>query len=180
MKTITEVALEDTAMSYDEWKESGFFVIKGSKSRVRGMDGTPLFTADQVREHGSWSGTHWDGVGNKQLTQEADDVVIPKKKRVVRVIKEMGNVSSRVHFGAPERDHRTLWEKSADAAQKKGTRWGVVEDFDSFVREAGMLPDLKRRTHFAINDPLEMHFMNVADKHGILDGIIDGYEDDYY
>jgi len=27
---------------------------------------------------------------------------------------------------------------------------------------------------------MEQYFMGVADKHGILDGIIDGDEDDYY
>jgi len=75
---------------------------------------------------------------------------------------------------------QTHWEQSAARAQAKGTPWGVVEDFDSFVREAGMLPDLSRRPIFNITSPLEMHFMNVADKHGILDSIIDGDEDDFY
>lgn len=78
----------------------------------------------------------------------------------------------------PARRHVSHWERSASRAQAKGTPWSVVEDFDSFVREAGMLPDLSRRTRFNITDPLEMHFMNVADKHGILDRILDG-EDDY-
>jgi len=67
-----------------------------------------------------------------------------------------------------------------DKANAKGTPYGVVEDFDSFVREASLLPDLNRRTVFAVRDPLELHFMNVADKHGVIDAILSGYEEDYY
>lgn len=75
---------------------------------------------------------------------------------------------------------KTFIEDCSDKARAKGTPFGVVEDFDSFVREASMLPDLSRRTVYAINDPLERYFMDVADKHGIIDGIIDGDFDDYY
>ena len=76
--------------------------------------------------------------------------------------------------------NKTHWEECAERAKAKGTPWGVVEDFDSFVREAGMMPDLNRRTVFAVNNPLERYFMDAADKHGIIDGICDGYDDDYY
>lgn len=75
-------------------------------------------------------------------------------------------------------DGETMWERSAERAKAKGTPWGVVEDLDSFVREAGMLPDLSRRTRFAVNDPLERHFMSVADKHGILDALAFGEDGD--
>jgi hypothetical protein len=75
---------------------------------------------------------------------------------------------------------KTMWERSAARARDKGTPFGVVEDFDSFVREAGMLPDLSRRTRFAINDPLEMRFMEIADKHGVMDRFIFGDDEDCY
>ena len=78
------------------------------------------------------------------------------------------------------RGGRTMWERSEARARTKGTPFGMVEDFDSFVREAGMLPDLSRGTRFAVNDPLEAHFMSVADKHGVLDGIIFGDTEDCY
>jgi hypothetical protein len=79
-----------------------------------------------------------------------------------------------------KRQDKTLWEQSADRAQAKGTPWGVVEDFDSFVREAGMLPGNASRVRFAINDPLEQYFMGVADKHGILDRVLDYDGDEDY
>ncbi len=72
---------------------------------------------------------------------------------------------------------KTHWEECAERC--KDVPWGVIQGYDSFVREAGMMPDLHRRPTFAINDPLEMRFMEVADKHGILDAIIDGEMDDY-
>ena len=124
--------LEDTALSFQEWSDAGYKILKGSKSPHRDIMGVPQFTADQVVRAGS------------------------------------------------QRGARTHWEECAAKAKSKGTPWGVVEDFDSFVREAGMSPDLNRRTVFAISNPLEQHFMNVADKHGILDAILDGHEDDYY
>ena len=124
---------EDSAMSFQEWKDAGFIVNKGAKSTIRDIDGIPQFTSGQV----------------KRLS----------------------------HYQVR---HKTMWEDCADAARKKGTPWGVVEDFDSFVREAGMLPDLSRRARFNVTDPLEMYFMDVADKHGIFDAVLDGDEDDYY
>jgi hypothetical protein len=123
-----EIDLEDTALGYDEWKASGYAVVKGSKSRTRDPLGIPQFMADQVVKKGDRSG-------------------------------------------------KTHWEECADRC--KDVPWGVIRGYDSFVREAGMMPDLSRRPTFAINDPLEMHFMNVADKHGVLDAILDG-EEDYY
>jgi hypothetical protein len=128
-ETVNNLKIEDTALEYEEWKASGYFVKKGCKSRIRDPLGSPLFMADQVVK----------GSSNK-----------------------------------------THWEECSKRSKTKGTPWGVVEDFDSFVREAGMMPDLNRRTVFAINNPLEHHFMNVAEKHGIIDGICDGYGDDYY
>lgn len=71
----------------------------------------------------------------------------------------------------------TNWEKSAGKC--KNVPFGTVAGFDSFVREAGMLPDLSRPVRFAINDPLERHFMEVADKHGVLDQILDEDYDEY-
>ena len=57
----------------------------------------------------------------------------------------------------------------------------VIRNFDDFMEEAKMLPDFNDPPVFAISNPLEQHFMNVADKHGVLDEIlqdIDGiYED---
>lgn len=72
----------------------------------------------------------------------------------------------------------SLWEHCTDRSRAKGTPWGVVADFDSFVREAGMMPG--NSPTFAVNDPLERHFMEVADKHGVLDAILDDDRDDWY
>lgn len=47
-----------------------------------------------------------------------------------------------------------------------------IKNFDDFVEECGMLPDGKE-PDFAITNPLEMHFMRVAYKHGIIDAMID-------
>lgn len=41
-------SIEDTAMSYTDWKENGFYVKKGSKSRIRDALGAPQFCVDQV------------------------------------------------------------------------------------------------------------------------------------
>lgn len=127
----------DHGLTYNEWKNMGYHVRKGSKATAFGPDGLALFVPAQV---------------------------------------EQNKTTRRSGFS----ESSTMWERSADASSRKGTPWGVVEDFDSFVREAGMMPDLSNRPRFAINDPLEMHFMNVADKHGILDAIIDGEYEDYY
>lgn len=53
----------------------------------------------------------------------------------------------------------------------------VIKNFDDFVEEAKMLPAFEE-PQFAINNPLEQYFMDVADKHGVLDEILDG-EDEY-
>ena len=134
----------DHALSWDEWKGSGFYVIKGEKAACFSPDGKALFLPSQVNQKDKYRSNSTTSKGRHHPAE-------------------------------------TFWEQSANRAQAKGTPWGVVEDFDSFVREAGRLPDLSNRPRFVINDPLEMHFMNVADKHGILDSVLDGdYEDDYY
>lgn len=57
----SDVELEDTAMSFGEWKSAGYFVKKGSKSKSRDPLGVPQFTADQVMKIGGRSGkTHWE------------------------------------------------------------------------------------------------------------------------
>lgn len=50
----------------------------------------------------------------------------------------------------------------------------VIRNLDDFISEAKMLPALEERV-FAVTDPLEAHFMRVADKHGVLDQILDQY-----
>lgn len=124
---------EDSAMSFQEWKDAGYVINKGAKSQIRDIDGIPQFTKNQVKKL-----SHYRSHG------------------------------------------KTMWEKCDDAARRKGTPAGVVEDFDSFVREAGMLPDLNGRTRFNVTDPLEMYFMGVADKHGIFDAVLDGEDEEYY
>lgn len=39
---------EDSCCSFDEWRESGFMVIKGSKSCFKDILGVPQFTKEQV------------------------------------------------------------------------------------------------------------------------------------
>ena len=43
---------EDSAMSWDEWRDCDCFVKKGQKSRIRDILGKPQFTKDQVRYTG--------------------------------------------------------------------------------------------------------------------------------
>jgi hypothetical protein len=40
---------EDTAMSFQEWSDAGFLIMKGAKSEFRDAMGVPQFTRDQVR-----------------------------------------------------------------------------------------------------------------------------------
>jgi hypothetical protein len=40
----------DTLMEYKEWKDAGYCVMKGMKSRCRDAAGACLFSADQVTE----------------------------------------------------------------------------------------------------------------------------------
>ena len=133
----------DHALSWDEWKGSGFYIRKGEKAACFSPDGKALFLPSQVNQKGGYKSNSPRNEGEHYSTE-------------------------------------TFWEKSANKSQAKGTPWGVIEDFDSFVREAGILPDLSNRPRFAINDPLEMYFMDVADKHGVIDSVLDGDYDDYY
>lgn len=134
----------DHALSWDEWKNSGFYVRKGEKASCFSPDGLALFLPSQVNQREKYKQTSYRSGSSNYSTE-------------------------------------TFWEKSANKSQAKGTPWGVIEDFDSFVREASRLPDLSNRPRFAINDPLEMYFMDVADKHGVIDSVLDGdYEDDCY
>lgn len=52
------------------------------------------------------------------------------------------------------------------------TRRPVIRTFDDFVEECQMLPD-KREPQFQVTDPLEQHFFEQAEKHGIIDRLID-------
>jgi hypothetical protein len=56
---------DDTAMSWDEWKEAGFHVIKGQKSHLRDALGVPQFTEQQVEpDRGNYRGMWEDEGGN--------------------------------------------------------------------------------------------------------------------
>jgi len=48
-----KVDIEDTAMSFDSWKDIGLYVRKGEKSTLRDAAGVPQFTLAQVRPYGS-------------------------------------------------------------------------------------------------------------------------------
>ena len=62
-----------------------------------------------------------------------------------------------------------------DWLRKKRTKQpGVIKNFDDFVDECKMLPDGNPVT-VSISSPIEQYFMNVADKHGILDAIMDDH-----
>lgn len=52
----------------------------------------------------------------------------------------------------------------------------TIRNFTDFVEEAGMLPD-GREPDINITNSLERWFVNVADKHGVLDEILDGDEE---
>jgi len=55
----------------------------------------------------------------------------------------------------------------------------VIHSFDDFVQEAAKLPDLSRAPIFHL-DPLEAHFFSVADKHGVIDEILDPETEIYF
>jgi hypothetical protein len=81
----------------------------------------------------------------------------------------------------PDEPPAYSWEEADKRARAKGTPHGVIQDFDSFVREAGKLPDLINRPKFKVSDPVEMHFMDIADKHGVFDRMFQEWEeDDHY
>lgn len=46
VKTLTE----DTCASFDEWKECGYWVVKGAKSCFKDCLGIPQFTKEQVKQ----------------------------------------------------------------------------------------------------------------------------------
>lgn len=53
----------------------------------------------------------------------------------------------------------------------------TIRTFDDFVEETKMLPSLTP-VDFSVTDPLEQHFFNVADKHGIIDALLDPFYDE--
>lgn len=65
------IELEDTEMSYEEWKACGFYIIKGSKCVGWSVDGYAQFTADQVRRYNcSWPGSFWEWIQNELHTND--------------------------------------------------------------------------------------------------------------
>jgi hypothetical protein len=49
------------SMTYDEWKELGYHVIKGEKSRARNNKGQAVFSPNQVDEDEfDENGTGWE------------------------------------------------------------------------------------------------------------------------
>lgn len=61
---------------------------------------------------------------------------------------------------------------------KSKTRRSTIRNFDDFVEEAKMLPD-GHEPDINITNPLELRLMEIADKHGILDQILDPDSDFY-
>lgn len=53
---------------------------------------------------------------------------------------------------------------------------GVIRNWNDFLGQASLLPDLSRSPTFALG-PMESHFFAVADKHGIIDSVLD---EEYY
>ena len=47
---VSTVDLNDTFLTYEEWKKEGFMVKKGSKATEFGMDGVAWFSLDQVQK----------------------------------------------------------------------------------------------------------------------------------
>ena len=39
---------EETAMSFQEWSDCGYRIVKGEKSEIRDVMGVPQFTKEQV------------------------------------------------------------------------------------------------------------------------------------
>lgn len=48
--------IDDSAMSFEEWKAAGYIVIKGEKSGMTDIMGVPQFLMNQVRKiNSAWS-----------------------------------------------------------------------------------------------------------------------------
>jgi hypothetical protein len=54
----------------------------------------------------------------------------------------------------------------------------VIESFDDFEREISMMSDLGRRPVFSFKNQLEAHLFDVAEKHGVIDEMIDAQWDE--
>lgn len=55
----------------------------------------------------------------------------------------------------------------------------VIKNFDDFTEEVGCMPDLTRQPVFQLT-PLEAHLFDIAEKHGVIDQMIDQqWEEDY-
>lgn len=48
----------------------------------------------------------------------------------------------------------------------------TINTFNDFVEESKKLPDLNRKLNFNLS-PLDQHFFDVADKHGVIDQMLD-------
>lgn len=48
----------------------------------------------------------------------------------------------------------------------------IVRNFEDFHQEAKMMSDLSGQPIFHVDSPIEQYFMDVADKHGVLDEMI--------
>jgi len=54
-----------------------------------------------------------------------------------------------------------------------------ITSWDEFIRETKMLPD-GREPKFNITSPLEQHLFGVADKHGVMDQVLnEDFNEDY-
>jgi len=56
---LRDTLTEDTCLSFDEWKDAGYWVRKGARSVFKDALGVPQFTIEQVleRQNGSQSGS---------------------------------------------------------------------------------------------------------------------------
>jgi hypothetical protein len=54
----------------------------------------------------------------------------------------------------------------------------IIRDFNEFIDECKMLPDITRERIIQPRNALEAHFFEVADKHGVLDAALDEYNGD--
>lgn len=52
MKSKNRTLSEHTAMSYEEWAQCGYYILKGEKSEIRDPLGVPQFTVEQVKKNG--------------------------------------------------------------------------------------------------------------------------------
>lgn len=120
--------------------------------------------------------------GSKSIGRNENGECLFSDEQVIRFPKKQGFVSTSSPLSPTSREScdGNGIAQCCESARIKGTPYGVIEDFDSLVREASRPPVLGRSPIFSVTNPIEAYFLDVADKHGIIDRMYDEWENGDY